>query len=153
LIRTQSIIYLFLCILGAIYLVGGLSLPMGTVNQPGAGFFPTLVSVLILCLSVSAFVLSRKKPTTTGERKPVFPQGQDRRRVIALTLAILSFVVFLKPLGYCICSAGLMGATLRLLGLRSWVRIVIIAVLTALISYYFFVLILDLPLPIGSLLF
>jgi hypothetical protein len=126
---------------------------MGTVNQPGPGFFPTLVGVLILCLSVSAFVLSKRKPTITGERNSVFPHGQDRRRVIGLTLAILSFVVFLNPLGYGICSAALMGATLRLLGLRSWVRIVIIAVLTALISQYFFVLILDVPLPMGSLFF
>jgi putative tricarboxylic transport membrane protein len=151
-IRALSITYLLFSILGVFYLAESLSLPMGTGEQPGAGFFPMLVGVLILCLSISAFLLSLKKQAPEVERKPVFPRGQDRKRVIAVTSTIFFFVVFLKPLGYCICSAGLMGAILRLLGLRSWVRTVGIAVLAALLSYYIFALLLDVPLPRGSLI-
>jgi len=52
-------------------------------------------------------------------------------------------------LGYGLCSAVLMGVILRLLGLASWGKIVLISILTALLSYYLFASLLGVPLPGG----
>jgi putative tricarboxylic transport membrane protein len=148
--RALPLIFLSFSLLGGAYLAGSLSLSMGTVEQPGAGLFPMLVGIFILFLSIPGLVGSLKSGETRKLSQGVFPQGSDLRRVIAIALSVLLFAILLQPLGYGICSAFLMAAVLRLLGMRSWGKAAVIAILTAGISYFFFVL-LDIPLPRGSL--
>jgi len=148
--KPIALIFLAFTLLGGAYLAASLSLSAGTVEQPGAGFFPRVVGIFILCLSIPGWVGSM----TSGSGKEfvdrVFPQGKDLRRVITIASAILLFAIFLQPAGYGLCSAFLMAAVLRLLGMRSWGKTILIAVLTAGVSYCFFLL-LDIPLPRGSL--
>jgi putative tricarboxylic transport membrane protein len=147
--NALSLVFFSFTLLGGAYLAGSLSLSAGTIEQPGAGFFPRIVGVLILCLSIPGWVGSRRSSEEKKPAVPVFPQGRDLQRVIAIASVVLLFVVLLQPLGYGVCSAFLMAAVLRLLGMRSWGKTILIAALTAGTSYFFFVL-LDIPLPRGS---
>jgi hypothetical protein len=109
-----------------------------------------MVGLFILSLAIPGLVGSLKPGETHKPGPRVFPQGRDLRRVVAVALSILCFAVLLQPLGYGVCSALLMGAVLRLLGMRGWGKTTAAAILTALISYFFF-LSLEIPLPRGSL--
>ena len=149
-LRALPLVFLSFAILGGAALAGSLSLSMGTVEQPGAGLFPLLVGIFILSLSIPGLVGSLNSGRTPKPSQGVFPQGRDLRRVLAIALSILLFAVLLQPLGYGICSAFLMGAVLRLLGMRSWGKTAAIAVLTALASYFIFMS-LEIPLPRGGL--
>jgi hypothetical protein len=150
-LRALPLVFLSFSLLGGLYLAGSLSLPLGTVEQPGAGVFPRIVGILIVCLGVPGWIGSLK---SRNARQPTegsaFPQGKDLQRLGAIAGTILLFVLFLPSLGYGLCSAFLMASVLRLLGLKNWGKISIIAILTAVCSSGLFAL-LDIPLPRGSL--
>ena len=148
--KPITLTFLAFTLLGGAYLAASLSLSGGTVEQPGAGFFPRIVGIFILCLSIPGWVGSLTAGSGDKPADRVFPQGRDLRRVIAIASAILLFAILIQPAGYGLCSAFLMAAVLRLLGMRSWGPTILIAVLTAGVSYFFFLL-LDIPLPRGSL--
>jgi putative tricarboxylic transport membrane protein len=143
---VTSFCFLFL---GAAYLAGSLELPRGSAAQPGAGLYPLLLGVFLLTLSLTLLIRSLRKNKTKPEEGEPFPEGKDRQRVMAVGIALFLFVLFLKPLGYGLCSAVLMGVILRLLGLASWGKIALISILTALLSYYLFASLLGVPLPGG----
>jgi len=150
-IGVLAVVSLCFLVLGGVYLAGSFFLPMGTVEQPGAGFYPLLVGIALVCLSVPLLIHSLKKKEIQKEEEEAFPKGKDLYRVLGVALALIFFAVFLKPLGYGICSAALMVAVLRFLGLRSWMKTVLISILSTAISYYLFAFVLDVPLPRGFL--
>lgn len=147
----QTLVAAAFLLLSAAYGVGSLQLPMGTLERPGPGFFPLIVALAMAALS-SALLwgsLSVKKSQNNGEEH--LPQGQDLRRLLSLGGTLILFAVMLQPLGYGLASALLMVAALRLLGMKQWSLILLSAGLTALISYWLFAMILDVPLPAGVL--
>ncbi len=148
--KPITLTFLAFTLLGGAYLAASLSLSGGTVEQPGAGFFPRIVGIFILCLSIPGWVRSLGSGGGSKLADRVLPQGRDLRRVVAIASAIFLFVILLQPAGYGLCSAFLMAAVLRLLGMRGWGQTILIAVLTAGVSYFFFSL-LDIPLPRGSI--
>lgn len=143
---VTSFCFLFL---GAAYLAGSLELPRGSAAQPGAGLYPLLLGIFLVALSLALLIRSLRKNETKPEEGEPFPKGKDRQRVIAVGIALFLFALLLKPLGYGLCTAVLMGAILRLLGLASWGKIVLISILTAFLSYYLFASLLGVPLPGG----
>ena len=149
--RALPLVFLSFILLGGAYLAASLSLSMGTVEQPGAGLFPVVVGVFILSLSFPGLLGSLKPGKASQVRDSVFPRGKDLRRIISMVLAVLLYALFLPYLGYGICSAFLMAAVLRLLGMKNWSKTAAAAALTALVSYLIFVSLLDIPLPRGSL--
>jgi len=150
--RALPIVSLCFLLLGIAYLADNSRLPMGSAAKPGAGLFPVLVGVSLLGLSLTILIWALLNKTTTAKDREPFPEGNDRQRVLALGGTLALFVLLLKPLGYGICSAALMTAVLRLLGLRSWGRILLISLATAAVSYYLFNVLLGVPLPRGSFL-
>lgn len=150
-IGAFTVVSLCFLVLGGAYLAGSFFLPMGTVAQPGAGFYPLLVGIALVSLSLPLLAQSLKTKEIGQKGEEAFPKGEDLHRVVAVALALIFFAVLLKPLGYGICSAALIIAVLRFLGLRSWVRTILIALLSMAISYYIFASVLDVPLPRGLL--
>ena len=116
------------------YLVGSLQYPMGSLAQPGGGFYPFAVG-LFLTFSCLAFL---SKSLMKAEEWESFPRGNDFRRIICIIITLFCFAIFLKFLGYIISCAFLMAIILYLFGLRRWVRIFLISVLTTAISYFLF---------------
>lgn len=129
--------------------MGSLDLPRGSADRPGPGFFPLLVGIALVALSLPLLIRSVKEKESPPGKEELFPQGKDLHRVVAVAITVTCFAVLLNPLGYGVCSAALMGVILKILGMRNWPKIVLISVLTAAISYYLFVSILDVPLPRG----
>jgi len=137
--------------LGGVALLSSLSLPLGSASRPGAGFYPLFVSFALVCLSLGLLRRSVKRVQVQDEETESFPEGKDRKRIAHVASALILFGVFLKPLGYGVCSAILMGAVLYLLGMRNWGKIIFVSILTSAVSYYLFVSILGVPLPRGIL--
>jgi len=148
-IRALPVTSICFLVLGSAYLAGSLELPRGSAAQPGAGLYPLLLGILLVALSLALLVQSLREKETKPEESESFPKGRDRQRVVAVGLALFLFALSLKPLGYAVTSAALMGAILRLFGLRSWMKITIISILCSAVSYYLFASILDVPLPRG----
>ena len=152
-LRAFPVTALCFLLLGVAYLAGSLRLPLGTNVRPGAGLFPLLVGVSLTVLSFLLLIFSLKQKESIPKDQEPFPEGKDRQRVAAVAITLILFVVLLKPLGYGVSSTLLMAATLKLLGLRRWGKIVLISILTAAISYYLFDSLLGTPLPRGLFFF
>ena len=151
-LRALPIVSLSFLILGIAYLADNSRLPMGSAAKPGAGLFPLLVGISLLGLSLALFIWSLKGKGISAKDQEPFPEGKDRRRVLAVAVTLALFALLFNPLGYGLCSAALMAAILRLLGLRSWGRILLISIGTAAVSYYLFDFLLGVPLPKGAFL-
>ncbi len=148
-IRALPITVLCFLILGIVYLIGSLNLGIGSAISPGAGLYPFFIGITLISLALPLFLLSLKQKDPENSQMEGFPKGKDLKRVVALALTFFFFAIFLKPLGYWVCGTVLMGASLKLLGMQSWGKIVSISVLTTAISYFLFVSLLQVPIPLG----
>ena len=148
-LRALPVTAVSFLLLGIAYLAASIRLPLGTKIRPGAGLFPLLVGVSLTTLSALVLISSLKQKEESSKDKEPFPEGEDRRRVAAMAVTLILFVILLKPLGYIVSSALLLAATFRLLGLQSWGKIIPISILTAAISYYVFDSLLGTLLPRG----
>jgi putative tricarboxylic transport membrane protein len=150
-IRALPVTYLSFLVLGGAYLIESLYLPLGPAAQPGPGFFPLLVGIAMIAFSLHLFIQSLKPEEGPAETEDPFPKGKDLQRVVAIAGTLIFFAAFLNTIGYGVCSAVLIGAVLRFLGLKSWAKILVISVLTAAFSYLLFASVLEAPLPRGVL--
>ena len=150
-IRALPVTSLSFLVLGGAYLIESLNLPLGPAAQPGPGFFPLLVGIAMIAFSLRLLIRSLKREESPAQKEDPFPKGKDLQRVVVIAATLIFFAVFLNILGYGVCSAILIGAVLRFLGLKSWARIFLISVLTAAFSYLLFASVLEAPLPRGVL--
>jgi putative tricarboxylic transport membrane protein len=150
-LRALPVISLSFLVVGGAYLIESLHLPLGPAAQPGPGLFPLLVGIAMVAFSLRLFIQSLKTEEGPAEKEDPFPKGKDLQRVVVIAGTLIFFAVFLNILGYGVCSAVLIGAVLRLLGLKSWAKILLISVLTAAFSYLLFASVLEAPLPRGVL--
>ncbi len=87
-------------VIGLMGLILILDLPFGTLNKPDVAFFPVLVSILIMVLSLVACA----KAVTGKGKKAGFQLGEHWMKLIPTIVVILAYVVLLKPVGYLICT-------------------------------------------------
>lgn len=119
-------------------------------GYPGAAFFPRLILYFSIAATIAALVaaISNGIGSKIGNAAPRF---EFKLREFTLTvLAIGAFIGLLPVLGFEITSFGLM---LVLLAVRfdGWAQALAGALLTTLVFYFVFVLMLGVPLPLRFL--
>lgn len=129
----------------ALYLVQAARLPLGSVEQPGAGLFPLLVGALLLAASVAHLLQDLRR----GSGGPPLPSAETGRRVMGVVAALGAFCLLLPWLGYGVTALGLLLAILRLFGLARWGMTAAVALVATVASYYLFAVVLGVPLPAG----
>ncbi len=149
-VGIQKACYIIFLLIGVLYLIGSLRLPLGTLAAPQGGLFPILVGIFLVTTSIALIAGFLRGTRGTVETTDAFPKGGDRHRVVAVASALVLYSLLLKPMGYLVSTVGLMGAIVYLLGLRGWVKVVLAAVLTGALSYCLFAFILEVPLPRGE---
>jgi len=102
----------------ALYLVQATRLPLGSVEQPGAGLFPILVGAFLLAVSAAHLLQDLRRSSGT---QPLPPAGTGRR-VMGVVAALGAFCLLLPWLGYAVAALGLLLAILQLFGLARWGR-------------------------------
>jgi putative tricarboxylic transport membrane protein len=132
------------------YLVGAMKLPLGTAARPGAGLYPSVLGIVLVILSAALVVLSLKAQTNPKEEPEDFPRGNNLNRVVGLTVVLAGFAIFLKWLGFIFCSSIILAATLKIFGLKSWAKALMISFLAAGCFYFLFSRLLEVPLPLGT---
>jgi len=129
----------------ALYLVQATRLPLGSVEQPGAGLFPILVGAFLLAVSAAHLLQDLRRSSGT---QPLPPAGTGRR-VMGVVAALGAFCLLLPWLGYAVAALGLLLAILRLFGLARWGMTAAVALVATVASYYLFAVVLGVPLPAG----
>lgn len=122
-------------------------LPLGTISKPDSGFFPALVSVLLIVFAAVAFTDAARTPSDDDAGAA---GGEFRVWLVITALAVYGWA--LPPVGFVVCTAGLLVFLLRGIGRTSWVAALSGAAVASVACYLAFKR-LGLPLPAGLLSF
>ena len=132
--------------LGAVAILESAKLPLGTVRNPGQGFFPWWTSVVIVLLALVLLTQALTSRPSTNQQAP----GRIAK-VTALLLVLAAYTFLLDFLGYLICTFFLVLFMLRAIDPHRWSVALSMALLTAVGSYVVFAVWLSVPLPRGLL--
>jgi putative tricarboxylic transport membrane protein len=131
---------------GAVAIVESAKLPLGTVRNPGQGFFPWWTSVVIVLLALVFLAQVLISRSSTSQHTP----GRIAK-VTALLLVLAAYTFLLDFLGYLICTFLLVLFMLRATDRQRWTVALSMALLAAMGSYLVFAIWLSVPLPRGPL--
>ena len=148
--RKYDIYCGFLWLLLSLF-VGGislLSLGLGTLRYPAPGFYPFLISALLLCISLLLIL----RAFMHREKDPGYNQWPLFGRNVPITLgALLAYALILEYLGYLISTSLLLVFLFKVTASRNWRMSLLMTAIVIIISYYFFVVLLQSQLPMGLL--
>ncbi len=148
--RADAVGGALLLLLAALAGVAGRGLPLGTLRQPGAGFFPTTLAILLAGLSVALLVRGLARPGAAFTEDWTDPS--TRRRLLLMTGALVFYVAAVGTLGYLMTTAALFVVMVRGVGGRPWTHALVVAALGSASSWYVFGRLLRVNLPAGTLL-
>ncbi len=136
------------------YLYHALQMPVGTMSDTGPGFFPVLLGVLGVTISATLLVaaISRRR-SISGEKPKLLPSFDfgGNRDLILYVGTLVVFVLAFEALGG-IIAIFLVAVTLaRICGMKSWVGISVLGVLTTTALYVVFDTAFKISMPSGVL--
>lgn len=148
--RTDLIGTLFWLALGILLCLWSPSYGIWMRGKPSSGFFPFLMGLLLILLSLILLVRVKRLHSTTQQVPSSFPSGGWKRVTAALLILASSAFVF-NPFGCTLTVFLLVIAYMRGVGSQSWKTTLLAAFFSALGVYLVFILLLQQPLPRGFL--
>lgn len=107
---------------------------VGSLSNPGPGFFPFLLGILLFLLSLYKLKGEiRKKVKRETRLNPLF-----FKKIVALNSLLLFYALFLYALGYILTTFITLSLIFRIAGYKQWVKILIYGISVAFISYFIF---------------
>jgi putative tricarboxylic transport membrane protein len=142
--RTDRISGLIVFFLGIVILWQGRSLSIGTLRAPGSGFFPMLLAVTLMILSLLLVI-----PRARKEAGQSSFSAQHLGRVSMLFVALLVYFAFLEYLGFVIMSFLLMAFCFIRVARQKWYTALFWAFVSIGLAYLLFDILLKSSLPRG----
>ncbi|MDO9024280.1 tripartite tricarboxylate transporter TctB family protein [Zwartia sp.] len=141
---------LFGVMLSAGYLRMTLDLPMGEMDQPGAGVFPLLITGILFFASLSAIWEGWRNRKTNSQLD--LPVGEDRLRLLKLIALLTLYFLAIPWLSFSVSSVVFCTLLIRLLSDLTWARASLYALIMSGIIYLIFIFLLKVPMPGGVLI-
>jgi|RhiMetdeSRZDD1v2_1073273.scaffolds.fasta_scaffold56780_4 hypothetical protein len=144
----ERVVALVVLAVAGVYLRLALALPYGTTARPGPGFFPTLVGIFACVVGAGMMVAAFRAPMRARCAHAAASETAGRTRALSTVVVLVAFCALMPWLGYPIVAFGFVTVLLQRLG-SSWRAAGIIGVVAAVVSFYVFGVLLDVPLPRG----
>ena len=139
--------------LGVFQCAESISLGLGSVMEPGTGFMPFAMGLVMIGLAIALFLESyfemRKKPS----QKVSLWSEVYWKRVVYITVIMLSYAVLLPKLGFLLDTFLVMVFLLKSGEPVKWPAAIVVGALTAVVSYVIFGVWLSVSFPAGILSF
>ncbi len=134
----------------ALYLVGSLRLEIGTTRNPGPGFFPIVMGVLLtVCTGIYGIRVIRKR--TEGEKPAPAAGGKNYRALAAIIGSGIFYPLILGTLKFVVSTFVVTFIMLYLMKSQRPVSCLLLALAMALASFMIFSRILGVGLPMGPI--
>jgi putative tricarboxylic transport membrane protein len=129
---------------------GALRLSLGSLHQPGPGFFAFLSGAVLTILSFVVFWGTRKRSSEANEADVPLWQNKQRARKVGYTLitAVL-YAIGMNYIGFALSTLLFLGIILRFVDPQPWRTVLICSVLGSAGSWFIFKYWLDVQLPGG----
>jgi putative tricarboxylic transport membrane protein len=151
--NTDRVSSLFWLALGLVSMYGAVQLGLGTLREPGSGFFAFLagcfISLIALGISLKSFILWRGVHLNFA---PLWMEANWRRPAV-IGLLVLGFILALERLGFILSGFLLLLVLFRWVEKFSWKKALMIPALTLGFAYLLFNVFLKATLPRGFLNF
>jgi putative tricarboxylic transport membrane protein len=147
-IRAEKVACLLLMVFSVFIGFESRTYPLGTIDNPGPGFLPLLLSI---AMSGMAFALTVRvwRSGTAKIHRPFWPEKGGMSKVSLTFVTILLFTAILEITGYMINIFFLFLILLRPIGRQKWVWSIAISMGATLVAYLLFDKWLMIPLPRG----
>lgn len=140
---------LFWLLCSVLIIVGSFHLPLGTMGNPGPGFVPLLVGILLGIISLAIFVYALFQEPSG--RKAFWMDKKRWPKVVATVLVILIYTIAFSHLGFFVCTLLLMFFLFKTIGGMKWKASLAGAILTSCCFYLVFKVWLKVQFPGGPL--
>lgn len=124
-------------------------LPMGEMKDPGAGFFPLLVALVLGLLAVIAVFHAFREQAGAPEAK-----SRERFRwwnLVVILAALIAYALTLETAGFLINTFWFMLLLLKVIEPQGWPKALLASLITAVVSELFFNVLLGAQIPTGIL--
>lgn len=140
---------LFWLAVGLISIYGSVQLGLGTLRQPGSGFFSFLAGCFISLMAMVVFFQSFLRGQGVQVKLSGLWEGLRWRRPIEIGLLTLGYILALERLGFLLTGFLLLFVILKGVERVSWGKAILIPVSTLGVSYLLFNIFLKASLPKG----
>lgn len=142
------------------FLFQSLKLPFGNAANIGAGGWPTMILILLLCMGV--YLLAKtivKMKTLQTNNHGELPE--DKENVIlepkilfphkhwSTSGIILLYIIAISYLGFLLATPLFIFGMSLFLGMKGWFKLISVSLLTSISLVYVFIILLSIPLPRG----
>jgi hypothetical protein len=142
--NPSSFMAILLMMFGIFYLNGARKLSFGNLVEPGPGWYPIILSFALLTMATVLLVTSMRQRIAWGS---------VINRILVIGLILLCTVLLYEPLGYMLTMFLMMFITLRVLGTRNWITLILLSGILSGGTYWLFAIVFFVPLPQGILPF
>jgi hypothetical protein len=122
-------------------------LPFGRTSAPGAGFFPSVLAVVLAMIALIGFVSRLRSNGASETLAGPLLWG----KILLTVMVLLAFGAVFEFAGYLVTTFLFVMFLLRAVERKSWIQAGMVAVSASLVSYILFGLLLGAPLPKGFL--
>jgi len=150
-IRKDIISAIFLALLSISVIFLSFQMSVWQRSYPGEGLFPLIFGVLLLCLSISLFIINIKKVNLIKEIEDQKPNVKRMKqgRLFKYLATILFYVICFDILGY-VLTTGLVFLTILIfIERRNYFISFLVTLITVFFSFFLFNSCLNVPLPLG----
>ncbi len=148
---SDTISGLFWLFVGLGLSIWSLTYEIGRLTQPGPGYLPLALGIILILLSLILLLGQRKRDSGKKQIVSSRPRGSGWKKVLYTVLVLAVAAFFFEKVGYLFTFFVLIILLMKGAEPQSWKRILLTAVLATLGIYIVFVLLLNQPLPRGFL--
>ena len=144
--------WIILFFLGLGVCLKALTYPLGSLSSPGAGIFPILSSIFLMCLAGASIIYTLlKKEIGETYKRSFFSEKEAPKKVFWGIVTLVAFRYLFPVFGFALSTLFLILALTKILGHYSWKFSIFFSLLTAFMAYFLFQIGLKIPMPKGIL--
>jgi putative tricarboxylic transport membrane protein len=134
---TKLVVLLMILVTGVTYTYSASEQGIGSLTQPGAGFFPVIIGLLIIAISVILLVQNLPRWRETLSKRDA--SGTEYLRPMILVLVgVAGYIVLLPVVHYPVATLVLCGYLMRLCGMKRWIHTGVFSAVISLSLYFGF---------------
>jgi putative tricarboxylic transport membrane protein len=149
--KINRIIGVFWLVIGALICLESYRVSLGSIREPGQGFFPFLTGLAIFVLAIASIIGTRK--IAIKEKIIIWTEHSQIIKVTLGLLSIFAYGLFLDSLGFFFVTLLYVGFQEKFIAGEKWSKVAILSILSSLGFYVIFQIFLKSELPRGFLEF